>query len=185
MRNDRLDFQVTNNNMGGDPAPATPKQLRLRYQYNGRDYDVTARENDWVRLPDGVSGSILGGTGGYQSSSGLYIERAEYGEGNKINNVTQRLQSMVQSDRLSLKVTNQNMGGDPAVGADKRLTVVYRWNGAHVSGHRERGKDAHDSQRERSAVAVSQRFDMNASHLFDGARHGFRKALQPGFGDQE
>ena len=49
---DQLQVQVTNSNMGGDPAPAAQKQLRVRYQYNGREYDATVRENDWLRLPD-------------------------------------------------------------------------------------------------------------------------------------
>jgi hypothetical protein len=29
---------------------------------------------------------------------------------------------------LSVQVHNSNMGGDPAVGADKVLTVIYRYN---------------------------------------------------------
>jgi hypothetical protein len=43
--------------------------------------------------------------------------------------VTQLLRSMVRGDSLVVQVNNNNMGGDPAIGADKVLTVIYRING--------------------------------------------------------
>jgi hypothetical protein len=43
--------------------------------------------------------------------------------------VTQLLRSMVRGSSLVVQVNNQNMGGDPAQGADKVLTVIYRVNG--------------------------------------------------------
>lgn len=36
---------------------------------------------------------------------------------------------MVRGDSLVVQVNNNNMGGDPAIGADKVLTVIYRING--------------------------------------------------------
>jgi DnaJ-like protein C11, C-terminal len=48
---------------------------------------------------------------------------------NQTNDVTQRLRHMVRNGSLSVRVTNGNLGGDPAVGRDKVLTVIYRFNG--------------------------------------------------------
>jgi len=44
-------------------------------------------------------------------------------------NVTELLRSRVRDGALSFVVTNSALGGDPAVGADKILIVVYRSQG--------------------------------------------------------
>ena len=36
---------------------------------------------------------------------------------------------MVRGDSLVVQVNNNNMGGDPSVGGDKVLTVIYRYQG--------------------------------------------------------
>ena len=69
---------------------------------------------------------------GYPGGPGpgrLEIVRAYYGLNNRTNDVTQLLRSMVRGDSLVVQVNNNNMGGDPAIGADKVLTVIYRING--------------------------------------------------------
>ena len=43
--------------------------------------------------------------------------------------MTQRMRGMVRNGSLAVQVNNNNMGGDPAPGADKVLTVIYRVNG--------------------------------------------------------
>lgn len=50
VQNDRLNLQVTNSSMGGDPI-GEPKTLRIRYEWAGRTYDVTVPENQWVSIP--------------------------------------------------------------------------------------------------------------------------------------
>ena len=45
------------------------------------------------------------------------------------NDVTRRLQRMIQNNTLDVKVTNSNMGGDPNKGADKSLKVDYAYRG--------------------------------------------------------
>jgi hypothetical protein len=45
------------------------------------------------------------------------------------NDVTQLLRGMVRNDTLVVQVNNNNMGGDPAKGGDKVLTVIYRYQG--------------------------------------------------------
>jgi hypothetical protein len=44
-------------------------------------------------------------------------------------NVTELLRSRVRDGVLSFPVTNGTLGGDPAIGADKTLIVVYRYQG--------------------------------------------------------
>ncbi len=50
VQNDRLNLQVTNSSMGGDPI-GEPKTLRIRYEWAGRTYDVVVPENQWVSIP--------------------------------------------------------------------------------------------------------------------------------------
>jgi hypothetical protein len=48
---------------------------------------------------------------------------------NRTNDVSQTLRGMVRNGSLNIQVNNNNMGGDPAPGADKVLTVIYRTQG--------------------------------------------------------
>ena len=43
----------------------------------------------------------------------LQINKAIYGKGGAGSDVTRRLQRMIQNNTLDVKVTNQNMDGDP------------------------------------------------------------------------
>jgi DnaJ-like protein C11, C-terminal len=59
----------------------------------------------------------------------LEIVKAFYGKNGKGNDVTRHLQRMIQNNTLDVKVNNDNMGGDPNVGADKSLKVDYTYRG--------------------------------------------------------
>lgn len=59
----------------------------------------------------------------------LQIYKAIYGKNGVGNDVTRRLQRMIQNNTLDVKVNNQNMGGDPNKGADKTLKVDYSFRG--------------------------------------------------------
>ncbi len=59
----------------------------------------------------------------------LQIIKAVYGKGGAGNDVTRRLQRMIQNNTLDIMVTNSNMGGDPNKGADKSLKVDYSYRG--------------------------------------------------------
>jgi hypothetical protein len=59
----------------------------------------------------------------------LQIVRAFYGINNRTNDVSQLLRSQIRNNSLVLQVNNRNLGGDPAPGADKVLTVIYRFGG--------------------------------------------------------
>lgn len=115
----RLDLQITNQSMGGsDPAPATVKELRVVYEYQGRRMEARVDENGFLRLPDA---SV--------PMKGLYILSAHWGAPGKMANVTAVLANLVQDNRLSITVGNATMGTDPARGADKTLQLVYQFDG--------------------------------------------------------
>jgi hypothetical protein len=48
-------------------------------------------------------------------------------------NVTEVLRSKTHDGQLSFVVANSAMGGDPAVGADKVLVVIYRYQGSEAA----------------------------------------------------
>jgi len=81
--------------------------------------------------PRGQGGTqnLAGNTGsGRGSRYGLQILSAQYGNNTRFTDVRELLQSRVQNDRLSFKVTNAAMGGDPVRGA-KTLRLSYGWAG--------------------------------------------------------
>jgi len=51
VQDDRLNLQVNNSTMGGDPNRGKSKTLRIEYQWADRTYDVVAQENQWVSIP--------------------------------------------------------------------------------------------------------------------------------------
>ena len=58
------------------------------------------------------------------------IISADYGAGARRQNVTGRVQSMVQNGLLNFTVNNSALGGDPAPGQSKELRLrVREWNG--------------------------------------------------------
>jgi hypothetical protein len=63
VQNNRLDLQVNNSSMGGDPISQS-KTLQMRYQWGNRTYDVTVRENQRLSIPtDEQVRETAGGTG--------------------------------------------------------------------------------------------------------------------------
>ena len=50
VQNDRLNLQVTNASMGGDPIRGK-KALLISYEWAGRTYDGVVPENQWVSIP--------------------------------------------------------------------------------------------------------------------------------------
>ena len=59
----------------------------------------------------------------------LQIKKAIYGKSGAGKDVTLRLRAMVSNGTLNVKITNDNMGGDPNKGADKTLKVDYSYRG--------------------------------------------------------
>ena len=51
VQNNRLDLQVTNDSMGGDPFQGEPKTLRIRYEWAGRQHEAVVPENQRISIP--------------------------------------------------------------------------------------------------------------------------------------
>jgi hypothetical protein len=149
---DTLTMRVDNFTLGGDPTPEVRKTLRLRVRDDyGREQLITYPEKESFSLnirpsragypgrPDNYGGPAPSGYPGrpdnYGSPArsgyggGLQILRADYGIDNRFFNVTARLASFIQANSLSLRVTNETMGGDPADDHPKVLNVWYSFNG--------------------------------------------------------
>lgn len=128
---------VNNQTMGGDPAVGAEKHLRLwaRNRRNEeREFDfkeggfieaamfnVRRDRDDWNDRPASY--------GDRDDNPGVRIIRAYYGWSGSTVNVTEVLRSRMRGGQISFVVTNNAMGGDPAVGADKILVVIYRYQG--------------------------------------------------------
>jgi len=134
---------VNNQTMGGDPAVGKDKSLRLfarnrrneerEFSFNEgsfvdvRMFEVRRDRDDWDDR------------GGYYGArdrddwNGLRIIRAYYGIQGRTVNVTELLRSRVRVGAINFVVTNEALGGDPAVGADKFLIVIYRYKGQEAA----------------------------------------------------
>ena len=129
---------VSNDTMGGDPAYGVYKTLRIQAtNARGQSQQFTYQEGSTIN-PNQFSNGGPGGPGlrppqnpGYPGggNGGLQITRAYYGLNNRTMDVTQNLRGLVRNGSLAVQVNNNNMGGDPARGADKVLTVIYRFQG--------------------------------------------------------
>lgn len=144
---------VNNQTMGGDPAVGADKRLRIwaRNRRNEeREFDY--REGGFVeagtfsvrRDPDDHRDSGNDRPGNYgdrdrdrdrdrDDYQGLRILRAYYGVQGRTVNVTELLRSRVRGGTLNFFVANGDLGGDPAVGYDKVLIVVYSYQGTETA----------------------------------------------------
>lgn len=134
VRNNQLSLRVSNDTMGGDPAEGRTKTLTVWYTRGGRPEQTSVREGQILTLGGGYPGGGYPGGGypggGYPGTSGgLRLLRAEYGVGDRWVDVTQRLNSQISNDRLSVRVTNETMGRDPAEEKVKTLVVWYVYGG--------------------------------------------------------
>jgi len=136
---------VNNDTMGGDPAYGQYKILRIQATNSrGQSQQFTYKENSTIDTGQFNNNGRPGGPGypgnpGYRpppgagypggGNSSLQITRAYYGLNNRTMDVTQLLRGMARNGTLVVQVNNNTMGGDPAKGADKVLTVIYRFQG--------------------------------------------------------
>jgi DnaJ-like protein len=115
--------QVTNSNLGGDPAQGSVKVLRIQARNSrGQSRQFTFNENDSIDASQFYN--YGGGTGG-GTGSGLQVMQADWGSGNRRVDVTNRVRALLSGNGM-VKVNNANLGGDPAVGADKVLRISAR-----------------------------------------------------------
>jgi hypothetical protein len=131
---------VNNQTMGGDPAVGADKSLRI-FARNRRNEErefnfkegsfiearmFTVRRDDLDDRPANYGDRD-------RDDNGLRIVRAYYGVQGKTVNVTDLLRGRVRDGMLSFVVTNSALGGDPAIGADKVLIVIYRYQGTETA----------------------------------------------------
>lgn len=142
---------VNNQTMGGDPAVGAEKHLRIwaRNRRNEeREFDykeggfIEAGMFSMRRDPDDHRDSSNDRPRNYgdrdrdregDDAQGLRILRAYYGVQGRTNNVTELLRSRVRGGALNFFVANGELGGDPAVGYDKVLIVVYSYQGTETA----------------------------------------------------
>jgi hypothetical protein len=135
---------VNNDTMGGDPAYGQYKILRIQATNSrGQSQQFTYKENSTIDAGQFNNNGRPGGPGypggpggpppgpGYPGggNGSLQITRAYYGLNNRTMDVTQLLRGMARNGSVVVQVNNNTMGGDPARGADKVLTVIYRVQG--------------------------------------------------------
>jgi hypothetical protein len=132
---------VNNQTMGGDPAVGKDKSLRIfarnrrneerEFNFNeGTFVDVrmfAVRRDDWDDRPPSAGGRDQ------DDLNRVRIIRAYYGVQRRTVDVTDLLRSRMREGGLMFVVTNDALGGDPAVGADKVLIVVYRFEGRETA----------------------------------------------------
>jgi hypothetical protein len=144
---------INNQTMGGDPAVGRDKSLRIfakNRRNEEREFDVNeggfidahffavrgddgddrgARLDDRPRDDRPREDRDRDDHRGDRDSHDLVIIRGFYGVQGRTVNVTEQLRAMVRDGVLAVRVNNENFGGDPAIGADKVLIVVYSSHG--------------------------------------------------------
>lgn len=130
---------VNNQTMGGDPAVGAEKHLRIwarnrrneerEFDYKEGGFIEAATFNVRRDRDDFNDRPASYGERDRDDYPGVRIMRAYYGWGGSTVNVTELLRSRMRDGQISFVVTNSAMGGDPAVGADKILVVIYRYQG--------------------------------------------------------
>jgi hypothetical protein len=73
----------------------------------------------------------------------LQIVRGYWGAQGQMVNITDKLQAMVRNGVLQVHVDNIALGGDPAIGRDKVLIVLYNANGKEQAASTKEGNTMH------------------------------------------
>ena len=140
--------RVNNQNMGGDPAVGADKILRIQVRnYQGQSRQFTFKEGSSVDASQFYNyGGGIGANPANPAGPGWQVMYADWGAGNRRVEVTPRVRAMLSGNGM-VRVNNQNLGGDPAVGADKIL---------RISGRDARGQVREFTYKEGSSIDASQ-----------------------------
>ncbi len=144
---------INNQTMGGDPAVGRDKSLRIfaknrrneerEFDVNEGDFidarlfavrgedrdDRAAARDDRPRDDRPRNNREDHDRGDRGETRDLVIIRGFYGVQGRTVNVTEQLRAMIRDGVLAVRVNNENFSGDPAIGADKVLIVVYSSHG--------------------------------------------------------
>jgi hypothetical protein len=120
VRDGRLQFDVTDQNLGVDPARGHVKELFIRIRHwDGQTEEFRFPEYAHVNL-------VLDPERGYEwHDRDFHIMRAFYGGAGHFADVTELLRSMKRDGRLYVVVDNRSMGIDPDPEVHKVLRVLY------------------------------------------------------------
>lgn len=150
---------VTNQTMGGDPAVGADKNLRIFARSKNIDGTFIEREFDYKEgsfvearqfIVPKVNPNVHPPMPGDRDRdrirdwdqdrnhdmddwNAVHILRAFYGVQGKTVNVTELLRVRLREGRANIVVTNSAFGGDPAIGYDKVLIVVYTYQGKETA----------------------------------------------------
>jgi len=124
VRDGRLEFKVNNETLGMDPVPGREKELRLTYEFKGRQREVVVREGEWLRIPEWHNAGQQ-----WDNHDGLRVVHAVYGAPGQFRDVTSSVQEMVWNDRLDFQVNNGAFHMDPAPDRRKELRITYVHHG--------------------------------------------------------
>ena len=127
MVNDNaINSHIDNEAFGGDPAPNTPKELKVDYTIDGVADTKTVSEGSRLRLSANPPAP--------PRKSRLVIVKAVYGDlpDGQASDVTADLTDMIENDGLEVTAGN-NTFGDPAFGRPKELRVDYKFDGRKKS----------------------------------------------------
>jgi hypothetical protein len=115
-----LQFDVTDRNLGVDPARGHVKELFIRVRHwDGNVEEFRFPEYAHINLEfDPDAGWHGGGTE-------LAVVRAYYGGAGHFANVTEQLRSFQHGGQLFVVVDNRSMGGDPDPSIHKVLRVLF------------------------------------------------------------
>jgi hypothetical protein len=120
VRDGVLQFDVTDQTFGVDPARNHVKELYIRIRHwDGNTEEFHFPEYAHVNL-------VLDPERGYEyHERGFHIMRAFYGGAGHFVDVTEQLRSMKRDGRLFVVVDNRTMGIDPDPNVQKVLRVLY------------------------------------------------------------
>ncbi len=121
------DFRVSNEALGGDPAPHQRKMLVLHARtWNGQQRDFSYNEGDTVQSSI-FSANASGRRGDWDDRRGWQLVDAQYGVGNRWLNVTAQVQDWIEDRRSGMIANNSSLQVyDPAPGVVKTLVLHAR-----------------------------------------------------------
>jgi len=127
-----LTVVASNDALGGDPAEGHLKQLHVEYTLDGKHYMQNVAENDTLTIPDPkatlVTDAPKGAAATPPAAAGaLNIQKATYEslDGGGSADVVKILTGLIVKNALTVVVSNDTLGGDPAENHVKRVHIEY------------------------------------------------------------
>ena len=138
-----LSVAATNDNFG-DPASGIVKTLRIDYAIDGaagvrwakegQQLIITAPAGKTLEIRHAVYGELaIQPDKPAPGDSGVPLEAKD------VADVTRLVQNAVRGGKLAIAASNEALGGDPAFGITKRLSVDYTVDGKPHTQHAEEG----------------------------------------------